>query len=553
VSAVAILPPSESYEDLVARFRWSVPAVFNIAAACCDRWADGSGRIALIHETASGTVERVSFDALRGASARVGNVLKAQGIVPGDRVAVLLPQGPEAAVAHLAIYRIGAIAVPLFQLFGPDALEFRLRDSGATAILTDDVGLVALDTVRERLPDLRSILCADGARPGVLSLWEQAERASDACPVFQTAAEDPALIIYTSGTTGSPKGALHAHRTLIGHLPGVEMPQEMFPQPGDLFWTPADWAWIGGLLDVLLPSLFHGVPVLAHRMAKFDPERAFDLMARHDVRNAFMPPTALRMMRQVTDPTRFGYRLRSIGSGGETLGAETIEWGREAFGLTINEFYGQTECNLVVANCSSLMPVKPGLMGRPVPGHHVAIIDAAGVVRSPGEEGRIAIRRPDPAMFLRYWNGPGETAAKFLGDWLLTGDTGVTDDKGYIRFLGRADDVITSAGYRIGPGEVEDCLLRHPAVALAAVIGVPDALRTEQVTAVIVPRDGVEANDTLAMQIQGFVRERLAAHLYPRRVVFSQTLPMTATGKVMRGKLRRDLAGSAIASPDTST
>lgn len=552
MSAAAILPVSESYEDLVARFQWSVPAVFNIAMACCDRWADGSGRIALIHEGRGGAVERISFDALRSASARLGNVLKSHGIARGDRVAVLLPQGPEAAVAHLAIYRVGAIAVPLFQLFGPDALEFRLRDSGAAALLTDDIGLAALGGVRERLGALRTILDADGERPGgVLSLWEQAERASDVCPVVETAAGDPALIIYTSGTTGSPKGALHAHRTLIGHLPGVEMPQEMFPQHGDLFWTPADWAWIGGLLDVLLPSLFHGVPVLAHRMAKFDPERAFDLMARHGVRNAFLPPTALRMMRQVSSSIRFGHQLRSIASGGETLGAETLEWGREAFGLTINEFYGQTECNLVIANCAGLMPVKPGLMGRPVPGHHVAVIDAAGVANAPGEQGRIAIRRPDPAMFLGYWNDPAATAAKFQGDWLLTGDMGATDEEGYIRFLGRADDVITSAGYRIGPGEVEDCLLRHRAVTLAAVIGLPDAMRTEQVTAVIVPREGVQPDDALAAEIQDFVRERLAAHLYPRRVVFMQELPMTTTGKVMRGELRRNLLAIDAASPGT--
>jgi acetyl-CoA synthetase len=542
VSAAAILPDCDTYEDLMARFRWNVPETFNIAAACCDRWADGSGRLALIHETADGTIERITFDALRAASARFANVLKAQGVGTGDRVAVLLPQGPEAALAHLAIYRIGAIAVPLFQLFGPDALEFRLRDSGAGAILTDDVGLTVLAPLRERLPDLRVVLNADGARPGALSLWQEAERASDACAVVATSADDPALIIYTSGTTGSPKGALHAHRTLIGHLPGVAMPQEMFPRPGDLFWTPADWAWIGGLLDVLLPSLFHGVPVLAHRMAKFDPDRAFSVMDRHGVRNAFLPPTALRMMSLVADPSRFAHRLRSVGSGGETLGAETIEWGQEALGLTINEFYGQTECNLVVANCAGLMPVKPGFMGRPVPGHRVAVIDAAGVPRAAGETGRIAIRRPDPVMFLGYWNNEAATKAKFQGDWLLTGDTGATDEEGYIRFLGRDDDVITSSGYRIGPGEVEECLLRHPAVALAAVVGLPDALRTEQVTAVIVPREGFAAGDALAAEIQEHVRERLAAHLYPRRVVFADSLPMTATGKVMRGELRRSLA-----------
>jgi acetyl-CoA synthetase len=542
--STAILPACGTYEDLVARFRWNIPAVFNIAAVCCDRWADGSGRIALIHETAGGALERITFDTLRAVSARFGNVLKSHGIAAGDRVAVLLPQGPEAALAHLAVYRIGAIAVPLFQLFGPDALEYRLRDSAAAAIVTDDSGCAALSALRDRLPDLRTILNANGARTGALSLWQEAERAGESCPVVDSAPDDPALIIYTSGTTGSPKGALLPHRALIGHLPGVEMPQEMFPQPGDLFWTPADWAWIGGLLDVLLPSLFHGVPVLAHRMAKFDPERAFDLMARHGVRNVFLPPTALRIMRRFGAAPHSGHRLRSIGSGGETLGAETLEWGREVFGVTINEFYGQTECNLVVANCAGLMPVKAGSMGRPVPGHHVAVIDAAGIPCAPGEEGSIAIRRPDPSMFLCYWNNPEATAAKFQGDWLVTGDLGLADDDGYIRFVARTDDVITSAGYRIGPGEVEDCLLRHPSVALAAVVGVPDELRTEQVTAVIVPREGVSANDALAAEIQDFVRKRLAAHLYPRRVVFVASLPLTATGKVMRGDLRRDLAAS---------
>jgi acetyl-CoA synthetase len=386
VSTTALLPRAASYEELRRRFRWVVPDRFNIAEACCDRWADGSRRTALINLTADGATERITFDALRSTSARFANVLKARGIARGDRVAVLLPQGPEAALAHLAIYRLGAIAVPLFQLFGPDALEFRLRDSGAAAIVTDDLGQTRLAPVRDGLGDLRLVLNVDGERPGASCLWGLADRASDDCPVANTAAGDPALIIYTSGTTGSPKGALHAHRTLLGHLPGVEMPQEFFPQPGDLFWTPADWAWIGGLLDALLPSLFHGVPVLVHRMAKFDPERAFAIMAAHEVRNAFLPPTALRMMRQVDDPARFGHRLRSIGSGGETLGAETLDWGREAFGLTINEFYGQTECNLVVSNCAGLMPVRPGSMGRPVPPH----AGRAKLARSPSA---VRIRR----------------------------------------------------------------------------------------------------------------------------------------------------------------
>ncbi len=545
MTRTASLPVAATYDELVARFRWNIPATFNIAQACCDRWADGSGRLALIHVLADGRHERITFDALRSASARLANVLSTQGIGSGDRVAVLLPQGPEAAIAHLAAYRVGAIAVPLFQLFGPDALEFRLRDSGASVVVTDDVGCVKLADIRATLPDLRTVLNADGVRAGALSLWGEMERARDHCLPVATAADDPALIIYTSGTTGAPKGALLAHRVLLGHLPGVEMPQDLFPQQGDVFWTPADWAWIGGLLDVLLPSLYHGVPVVAHRMAKFDPEHAFQLLATHGVRNAFLPPTALRMMRQVIDPARFGYHLRSIGSGGETLGQETLDWGRSTFGLTINEFYGQTECNLVIAHCSALAPVRPGIMGRAVPGHEVAILDAQGVPCRRGEAGIIAVRRPDPVMFLGYWNNPEATAAKFVGDWLMTGDTGVQEDDGGFRFIGRADDVITSSGYRIGPGEVEDCLLRHPAVGLAAVIGLPDELRTEIVTAVIVPAPGVEPEPDLADEIQGFVRQRLAAHLYPRRIVFAKALPLTATGKVMRGTLRQALGSGA--------
>jgi acetyl-CoA synthetase len=531
--------PPRSYEALRAGFRWRIPGRYNIGVDCCDRWADGSGRTALLHLHADGKLDRLSFDMLKAESNRLANVLQGHGIRPGDRVGVLLPQVPEAAIAHLAIYKLGGIAVPLFQLFQEQALEFRLADSGTAALVTDAVGLEKLAGIRERLPALRLVLSADGPGQGALSLRDEMERAADAFAPADTGADDPALIVYTSGTTGAPKGALHAHRVLLGHLPGVEMPQDLFPQPGDLFWTPADWAWVGGLLDVLLPSLHHGVPVLAHRMAKFDPEFAFRLMAQHRVRNAFLPPTALKMMRGVPRAAQYGAHPRSIGSGGETLGAELLDWGRGAFGVTINEFYGQTECNLVVSSCGAIMPPRPGWMGRAVPGHAVAVVDEAGRPLPPGMGGTIAVRRPDPVMFLGYWNNPEATAAKFAGDWLLTGDQGIMDGEGWFRFVGRDDDVITSAGYRIGPGEIEDCLLRHPAVAMAAVIGLPDPLRTEAVTAVVVPAAGVTADDVLARALQEHVKTRLAAHSYPRQVIFQEALPLTATGKVMRGALRR--------------
>jgi acetyl-CoA synthetase len=326
---------------------------------------------------------------------------------------------------------------------------------------------------------------------------------------------------------------------LLGHLPGVEMPHEFFPQPGDLFWTPADWAWIGGLLDVLLPAWHHGVPVLAYRFRKFDPEATFALMIRHSVRNVFLPPTALKLMRQgVRTRQRYNITLRSVGSGGETLGAELLEWGRAWLGVTINEFYGQTECNLVVANNAAIMAPKPGSMGRPVPGHEVAIINEEGQSLEPGEEGEIAIRRPDPVMFLNYWNNPEATRNKFVGDWLLTGDRGRIDREGYIWFVGRADDVITTGGYRVGPGEIEDCLMKHSAVALAAAVGVPDPVRTEIVKAFIVLKPDRSPSEALKADIQDFVKIRLAAHEYPRIIEFVDALPMTTTGKIMRRELR---------------
>ncbi len=514
---------------------WDIPRRCNIAFEACDRWADGSGRPAIHHLREDGRVETWSFDALHAASARLANTLLAHGVVAGDRVAVLLPQGPQTAVAHLAAYRMGAIAVPLFVLFGPDALAFRLRDCGAVALVTDTEG--AEKTARL---GLRCVL-AIGGGAGARDLATETARASDRHALVATGPDDPALIIYTSGTTGNPKGALHGHRVLRGHLPGVTMPHDGFPQPGDLMWTPADWAWIGGLLDVLLPSLFHGVPVLAHRAPKFDPEAALTLMARHGVRNAFLPPTALKMLAMVPDAARFGARPRSIGSGGESLGTAMLDWGRATFGVPINEFYGQTECNLVVSGCASLFPPAPGSMGRAVPGHTVAILDATGRALTEAE-GAIAVRAPDPVMFLGYWNNPAATAEKYQGDWLLTGDRGRIDAAGNIFFIGRDDDVITSAGYRIGPGEIEDSLLRHPAVAMAAVVGVPDPLRTERVTAVIVPRPGFPPDATLAAAIQDHVRRHIAAHCYPREVVFATDLPMTTTGKVMRGVLRATLA-----------
>ncbi|MGZ2744438.1 acyl-CoA synthetase [Burkholderia stagnalis] len=540
-----MLPAADRYDTLLSRFTWAVPARYNIAVDACDKWADGSGRLALIHETAQGDIARLTFDDLKIASNRFANSLVRAGVRRGDRIGIFLAQGPETAVAHLSAYKLGAIAVPLFTLFGADALEYRLANSGAAALVTDAAGYAKIAPLRTQLPALRTIYCIGADAPDVpdaagVQRYDAALAAesADFTPA-DTAADDPALIIYTSGTTGKPKGALHAHRVLLGHLPGVEMSQQCFPRDARLFWTPADWAWIGGLLDVLLPSWHHGVPVLARRFEKFDGDAAFSLMARHGVTHAFLPPTALKLMRTVPRPReRYALALKSVASGGESLGSELTAWGRDALGVTINEFYGQTECNMVLSSCAALFAPQPGAIGKAVPGHQVAIVDAHGAPLPPGVEGRIAVRRPDPVMFLEYWRNPDATRDKFVGDYLLTGDTGMLDADGFIRFVGRDDDVITSAGYRIGPGPIEDCLLTHPAVRMAAVVGVPDATRTEIVKAFVVLNPGYAGDDALVQALQAHVKTRLAAHEYPRAIAFVDGLPMTATGKIVRRALR---------------
>jgi acetyl-CoA synthetase len=538
-----MLTRAGDYDSVRRAFQWRIPERFNMGVDVCDRHAAASpDKVAIICDEEDGRVVRHTFDDLRRLSNRLANLFLAKGLKRGDRVGIVLSQSVETPAAHIAAWKAGLISIPMFQLFGEDALEYRLSNSGARAVVTDTANLPKIAAIRSRLPDLELVLVTGLGRDrdGAVDFWSAAEKASDAFTPVDTAAEDPGLIIYTSGTTGNPKGALHAHRTLLGHLPGVEFPHEFFPQEGDLMWTPADWAWIGGLMNVLMSSLHHGVPVLAYRARKYDPEAALALMARHGVRNTFMPPTALKLMRQVEHPRqRFGFNLRTVTCAGEPMGAELLEWGRSELGVTFNEYYGQTECNLVVANCATIMPVKPGSMGRAVPGHTVEVIDADGNVLPAGEVGKIAIKGPDPVTMLEYWRNPQATRDKYAGPWLLTGDEGHKDEDGYLWYLGRDDDVISSAGYRIGPGEIEDCLTKHPAVSLAAVVGVPDPVRTEVVKAFILLRPGQAPGPELEAGIRDFVKTRLSPHEYPRLIEFVDQLPMTATGKIRRKELRQ--------------
>jgi len=535
-----LIPDIRAEAPLRAAFRWRIPARYNIGVDVCDRWtAADPNRPAVLDVFPDGRVDVVTYADLRARSNRIANMLRGRGVGRGDRVAILLPQCREVAEIHIAVYKLGAVTLPLAALFGVEALGYRLADAGAKALITNAAGLAKLRQLPETPPALDLVLSTDGADGAALGFAAALEGASEDFAPVDTAADDPAMMIYTSGTTGHPKGALHAHRVLLGHIPGVQLPHYFFPQPGDRMWTPADWAWAGGLLNGLLPSLHFGVPTVARKFDKFDPEEAFALMARMEVRNTFLPPTALRMLRGVKNPRgRFDLKLRTVASGGEALGVETFEWGREELGLTINEFYGQTECNLVLGSCAALGMVKPGFIGKPILGHEVAVIRPDGSVCEPEETGQIAVKRPDPVMFLGYWNKPEATRDKFIGDWMTTGDRGHADAEGYVRFEGRDDDVITSAGYRIGPTEIEDCLMRHPAVALAAAVGQPDTLRTEIVKAFIVLKPGHAPSDALAAEIGAFVKARLSAHEYPREVAFIDEMPLTTTGKVIRRELR---------------
>lgn len=535
-----MLRPAADYSGLVAGFSWSIPERYNIGVDVCDRWAEAEPQRVAIVEVRDRSVATTSFGALREASNRLAGALRALGIARGDRIGVLLPQSAAVVIAHGAAYKLGAIALPLAGAFGPDALSYRLSDSGARVLVTDAAGLAKVATLRPSLPDLSVVISLDGAAVDALGYADLVAGASPNFAAVETEADDPALMIYTSGTTGLAKGALHAHRVLLGHMPGFLMMHDFPPRPGDRMWTPSDWAWAGGLLNATLPSLRLGVPVVARPLARFEPEDAFRLIAEQAITTAFLPPTALRMLRGVADPRgRYDLgRLRNIASAGEALGPETFAWAQAELGLTIGEAYGQTECNLVLAACPSAGVARAGSTGRPVPGHRVAILRPDGSEAAVDEPGEIAVARPDPVMFLRYWNQPEATRKKFSGDWMLTGDTARRDADGYVHFIGRDDDLITSAAYRIGPAEIEDCLNGHPAVAMAAAVGKPDPLRTEIVKAYVVLRGGYSPSDRLAAEIQAFVRTRLSAHEYPREIAFRDHLPMTTSGKIIRRQLR---------------
>jgi acetyl-CoA synthetase len=535
----------DRYAEICAAHRWDVPSDFNLAFACCGRWAPDRTRFALYWEDEDGTRAALTFWDLQQQANRLSNSLASAGIARGDRIALILPQRPETIVAHLACHQVGAVAVPLSFLFGPEALEYRLQNSNAKVAFVDPQSLPNLEPIRERCPALTHVVGVAGAAgPGIES-WESLQAASRHFTRVATRATDAALLIYTSGTTGPPKGALMPQQCLLGNLPGFMHSHDGFPKPGDLFWSPADWAWTGGLMDALLPTLYFGQPIVGYR-GRFDAERAFRLIERYQIRNTFLFPTALKLMMKAFPAPRdvFDIDLRSIMSAGEAVGTTVFEWARAALGVTINEMFGQTEMNYIVGNSQSQWPAKPGSMGRPYPGHRIAVIDDDGNERPRGETGEVAIHRhapdgtPDPVFFLEYFGNPEGTRAKFTGDWCRTGDIASTDDDGYLWYQGRADDMFKAAGYRIGPSEIENCLVKHPAVANAAVVPSPDETRGNIVKAFIVLAPGHAASRALEDDIAQHVRKHLAPYEYPKEIEFIDALPMTTTGKIQRKVLR---------------
>ena len=611
----------DHYTRLHSGFQWQVPTCFNIAQVCCARWAalpERSTHLAVIEHTPGSGLPNSglhghtghtghTFAQLQSRANQLSNLLKTQGVKPGDRVAIVMPQRFDTAVAYMAVLQMGAVAVPLSILFGPDALEYRLADSDAVVAMVDAAALANLREVRANCPEMRvAIVVGDltdeltvavtvgpsvavvGDAPNAatatsihveLAYAASMAQASATFEAINTLAEQAAVLIYTSGTTGPPKGALIPHRALLGNLTGFVCSQNWFGFDGvtnassdAVFWSPADWTWTGGLMDALLPTLYFGRPIVAFN-GRFGPDVALELMRDHGITHTFLFPTALKAMMKAFPgaPGRsvrqqFNLQLQAIMSAGEAVGDAVFDYCDQQLGTKVNEMFGQTEINYIVGNSSKFWPSKPGSMGKGYPGHRVRVIDDAGDECAVGVPGDVAVNRydvhghPDPVFFLGYWKNEAATKAKFTGDWCRTGDLATRDADGYLWYQGRADDVFKAAGYRIGPGEVENCLVKHPAVANAAVVPKPDAGRGAVVKAyVVLAPDFALArlhsgkakssfDQNLIAQLQAHVKGKLAPYEYPKEVEFVDELPMTTTGKVQRRVLRlQEEARAAVA------
>jgi acetyl-CoA synthetase len=516
-----------NYEEACASHRWVVPERYNIAADVCDRHP--REKLAMIHEDFRGDVRRLTWGDLQDTSNRFANVLEAHGVGRGDRVAMLLPPTPETAAAFFGTWKVGAILLSMSVLYGDEGIRHRVTDSQAKVLVTNQENA---DRIERSL--VEDILILDDALLATGS-------ADYACA--DTASEDPAQLYYTSGTTGLAKGIVHAHRYILAHEEFIYCHDV---QDGELFHGMGEWAWAAGIVPLIGPWRLGAVQCVYQREGGFDPHKQLAFLSKHDVSNVFGTPTAIRSMMSITDARdRYPQKFRIVCSAGEPLNPEAIRWMREQYGVTVLDFYGLTESYPLCGNFP-FMDVREGSMGKPLPGWEVAILDEDERPVAQGERGEICLKaRSNPHYPLGYWNRQEDTREVFDGEWFHTKDAAKTDEDGYYWYEGRADDVIISAGYRIGPFEVESACLEHPAVGEAAAVAKPDERRGMIVKAFVVLAAGHDASDELAEEIKGFVRDHLSAYAYPREIEFVPDLPKTLTGKIRRIELRQREAEAA--------
>jgi acetyl-CoA synthetase len=516
--ATSTLPGS--YEEACESHRWSVPQRYNIATEICD--GQPADKKAMIFEDFRGTQRELNWGEMRELADRAANVLVAHGVQRGDRVAVCAPASPETAAMFLGTWKAGAILLSLSVLYGDEGIEHRIRDSAPRLIVTDGENA-------ERMP-------ADLVDEVLVLDKELLAGAGEHFETVDTSCDDPAQIYYTSGTTGLAKGILHAHRYILAH---EEFLYCHDVRDGELFHGMGEWAWAAGICPLIGPWRYGAVQYVYQRRGGFDPHEQLEALSRNGVTNVFATPTAIRSMMAISDAAgRYPQKFRVVCSAGEPLNPEAIRWFRDQYGVTVFDFYGLSESYPLCGNFP-FMEVREGSMGKPMPGWEVEILDEDEIPVGVGERGEICLRaRSNPHYPLGYWNNEKAARETFGGDWFHSKDAAERDEDGYYWYAGRADDVIISAGYRIGPFEVESACIEHPAVQEAAAVASPDERRGHIVKAFIVLAPGNEPSEELATEIQGFVRGHLSAYAYPRRIEFTDELPKTLTGKIRRIELR---------------
>ncbi|ACP54782.1 AMP-binding protein [Saccharolobus islandicus] len=525
---------TDDYDVLYREFRWNIPEYFNMGEAISRNKED----IAIIYRDDEGNRSETSYSELNSLSNQIANFLSELGVKRGESVGVMMGPRPETASTIVGIYKLGAIALSMTPLFGIDSANYRIQHSGAKVLLTDRE-----DIIRELKAQIK--VSFDNGN----YTFNDVKKSSSSFTPVKTKSSEPAHMLYTSGTTGLPKGVVLSHAAVLAHIPWYQFVFEMAPREDDVFSQLADWGWIAGILDVVVPSLYFGKPLVAYnRGGRLDPKRVMEVLEDTKATCFFAPPTALNIIMKSVNPKEYDLKLRAIASGGSVVTFDLIKWSRESLGAPLNVGYGQTEANVLTGTNSKIMPIKileekrgGNLLGKPIPGHIIEIVDENLSVLPPNQVGEIAVKLPDPIVMIEYYKNPEATAKKIRGGFLLTGDLGWKDEYGYIWFKSRSDFLIKSSGYRIGPEEIEFVINQHPAVLESAVIGKEDPVRGEIIKAFIVLKPSYEPNEKLKQEIIDLVKLRLAAYAYPKEIEFVNEIPKTESGKIKRVELKRKL------------